>query len=168
MVVPGDDRQRAVRGRERAAGRLRVAGLPGGAVPVAGGDVLAPPDAAIGPAGRVAGRHRGGRRRLRRYGPDPAGNSARDGPPAASTRKCRCGLLESSRTCVRGRSAIVATRTGLSPAELERIRDTLAAGRKPKVVFTEAAGQMAGQVGQVIQLTDPQLSDEWLVVRFGR
>jgi len=62
----------------------------------------------------------------------------------------------------------VATRTGLSTAELERIRDTLAAGRKPKVVFTEAAGQIAGQTGQVVELTDPQLSDEWLVVRFGR
>ena len=62
----------------------------------------------------------------------------------------------------------MATRTGLSTAELERIRDTLAAGRKPKVVFTEAAGQIAGQTGQVVELTDPQLSDEWLVVRFGR
>jgi hypothetical protein len=44
----------------------------------------------------------------------------------------------------------------------------LATGRKPKVVFTETAGQIAGQQGQVIELTDPQLSDEWLVVRFGR
>ena len=28
----------------------------------------------------------------------------------------------------------------------------LAAGRRPKVVFTEAAGQIAGQVGQVVSL----------------
>ena len=57
---------------------------------------------------------------------------------------------------------------GLSTAELNTIRDTLAAGRRPKVVFTEAAGQVAGQVGQVTGLTDPALSDEWVVVRFGR
>jgi hypothetical protein len=57
---------------------------------------------------------------------------------------------------------------GLSTVELEQIRDTLAAGRKPKVVFTEAAGQIAGQLGQVVQLTDPELSEEWVVVRFGR
>jgi hypothetical protein len=52
--------------------------------------------------------------------------------------------------------------------DLEQIRDTLAAGRKPKVVFTEAAGQISGQFGQVVQLTDPELSDEWVVVRFGK
>jgi hypothetical protein len=57
---------------------------------------------------------------------------------------------------------------GLSTDELARIRDTLATGRKPKVVFTAAAGQIAGQVGQVVELTDPELSDEWVVVRFGR
>ncbi|MDG6106564.1 hypothetical protein Daura_26615 [Dactylosporangium aurantiacum] len=66
---------------------------------------------------------------------------------------------------------MVAARTaagGLSTVELEQIRDTLAAGRKPKVVFTESAGQIAGQLGQVVQLTDPELSEEWVVVRFGR
>jgi hypothetical protein len=57
---------------------------------------------------------------------------------------------------------------GLSTDELQGIRDTLAAGRKPKVVFTESAGQVAGQTGQVVELTDPAASDEWLVVRFGR
>ncbi|GAA1831651.1 hypothetical protein GCM10009682_57760 [Luedemannella flava] len=57
---------------------------------------------------------------------------------------------------------------GLSTQELETIRDSLANGRKPKVVFTDNAGQMAGQTGQVIELTDPELSDEWVVVRFGR
>ena len=64
----------------------------------------------------------------------------------------------------------MATRTaapGLSTDELARIRDTLATGRKPKVVFTAAAGQIAGQIGQVVELTDPELSDEWVVVRFG-
>ena len=57
---------------------------------------------------------------------------------------------------------------GLSPSEIDAIRTSLAAGRKPKVTFTEAAGQIAGQVGQVVQLTDPAESEEWLVVRFGR
>jgi len=62
----------------------------------------------------------------------------------------------------------MATARGLSAAELEHIQESLTAGRKPKVMFTEAAGQVAGQTGQVVQLTDPALSDEWLVVRFGR
>lgn len=57
---------------------------------------------------------------------------------------------------------------GLSTDELSSIRDSLAAGRKPKVVFTASAGQMEGQTGQVIELTDPAVSDEWVVVRFGR
>jgi hypothetical protein len=57
---------------------------------------------------------------------------------------------------------------GLSTTDLGLIRDTLAAGRKPKVVFTEAAGQIAGKIGQVIELTDAKASDEWIVVRFGR
>jgi hypothetical protein len=57
---------------------------------------------------------------------------------------------------------------GLSSTDLQSIRDTLAAGRKPKVMFTDTAGQIAGQFGQVIQLTDPTVSDDWLVVRFGR
>jgi len=57
---------------------------------------------------------------------------------------------------------------GLSTTDLEQIRDTLGAGRKPKVLFTESAGQIAGQIGQVVGLTDPELSDEWVVVRFGR
>ncbi|HEX7743823.1 MAG TPA: hypothetical protein VF462_00985 [Micromonosporaceae bacterium] len=66
---------------------------------------------------------------------------------------------------------MAATRTavrGLSTDELQTIRDTLAAGRKPKVRFTESAGQVAGQTGQVVELTDPAVSDEWVVVRFGR
>ncbi|MBQ1011437.1 hypothetical protein KBX53_10845 [Micromonospora sp. M51] len=57
---------------------------------------------------------------------------------------------------------------GLSTSEVQSIREALAAGRKPRVVFTAAAGQIAGQVGQVIELTDPEVSDEFVVVRFGR
>ncbi|MEU4424878.1 hypothetical protein AB0F81_30020 [Actinoplanes sp. NPDC024001] len=57
---------------------------------------------------------------------------------------------------------------GLSAAELEQIREQVAAGRKPRVQFTEAAGQIAGQIGQVVALTDPAESDEWVVVKFGR
>ncbi|WP_433549673.1 hypothetical protein ACQP08_16595 [Micromonospora zamorensis] len=57
---------------------------------------------------------------------------------------------------------------GLSTSEVQSIREALAAGRKPRVVFTASAGQIAGQVGQVIELTDPGVSDEFVVVRFGR
>jgi hypothetical protein len=57
---------------------------------------------------------------------------------------------------------------GLSTDELQVIKDGLAAGRKPRVQFTEAAGQMVGQIGQVIGLGDPAESDEWVTVRFGR
>src|SRR5262245_1657677 len=35
------------------------------------------------------------------------------------------------------------------------------------MVFTESAGQIAGQAGQVVELRDPA-DDEWVVVRFGR
>lgn len=51
---------------------------------------------------------------------------------------------------------------------MQSLRDALAAGRKPRVVFTASAGQIAGQVGQVVELTDPEVSDEFVVVRFGR
>ncbi|MDG4766139.1 hypothetical protein O7632_32015 [Solwaraspora sp. WMMD406] len=57
---------------------------------------------------------------------------------------------------------------GLTGEELEVIRESVAAGRRPKVMFTEAAGQIAGQTGQVVGLLDPAVSDEWVVVRFGR
>src|SRR5262245_55411013 len=57
---------------------------------------------------------------------------------------------------------------GLTPADLDQIRTALAGGRKPKVVFTTAAGQIAGQVGRVAELTDPTASDEWIVVQFGK
>jgi hypothetical protein len=57
---------------------------------------------------------------------------------------------------------------GLSTDELRVIREGVDAGRKPRVQFTESAGQIAGQVGQVVALTDPAESEEWVVVRFGR
>jgi hypothetical protein len=57
---------------------------------------------------------------------------------------------------------------GLSEDEVRSIREAVAAGRKPRVVFTASAGQIAGQVGQVVELTDPAVSDEYVVVRFGR
>jgi Family of unknown function (DUF6319) len=60
-----------------------------------------------------------------------------------------------------------ASSPGLTTQDLNGIRTTLASGRKPKVVFTEAAGQIAGQAGQVVALRDPA-DDEWVVVRFGR
>lgn len=65
-------------------------------------------------------------------------------------------------------ATMTTTLPGLSPADLDSIRESLAAGRKPKVMFTQAAGQIAGQVGQVVELTDPEQAEEWVVVRFGR
>jgi hypothetical protein len=65
-------------------------------------------------------------------------------------------------------SAARTAEQGLSTQDVEAIRETLAAGRKPKVQFTSAAGQIAGQVGQVVELTDPKAGDDYLVVRFGR
>jgi hypothetical protein len=63
----------------------------------------------------------------------------------------------------------MATRVrGLSPEDVQAIRDGVAAGRRPKVVFTEAAGQIAGQLGQVVSVGDPADGDEFVVVRFGR
>ncbi|SCF11770.1 hypothetical protein GA0070607_5738 [Micromonospora coriariae] len=57
---------------------------------------------------------------------------------------------------------------GLSTDEVQSLRDALAAGRRPRVVFTASAGQIVGQIGQVVELTDPEVSDEFVVVRFGR
>src|SRR5258705_4414535 len=57
---------------------------------------------------------------------------------------------------------------GLTPTDLTVLREALAGGRKPKVVFTSSAGQMAGNAGVVVELTDPSASDEWIVVQFGR
>src|SRR5262245_15314060 len=57
---------------------------------------------------------------------------------------------------------------GLSPADLDGIRESLAAGRRPKVVFTESAGQIAGQAGQVVRIGDPDGTEEFVTVRFGK
>src|SRR5262249_21171230 len=64
---------------------------------------------------------------------------------------------------------------GLSPGDLEGIRETLAAGRRPKVMFTEAAGQIAGQGGQgggggggVVCWPARGAGEEWVVAGFGR
>jgi len=57
---------------------------------------------------------------------------------------------------------------GLTPADLIAIREGVAAGKRPKVVFTSSAGQMAGNAGHVVEVTDPDVSDEWIVVQFGR
>jgi hypothetical protein len=64
--------------------------------------------------------------------------------------------------------AITRTRGGLSEPELAALRTAVDAGRKPKVMFTAAAGQIAGRTGQVVRLDDPGASDEWVVVRFGK
>ncbi len=57
---------------------------------------------------------------------------------------------------------------GLSAADITAIRGALADGRRPKVLFTDTAGQMAGQAGNVVTLADPATAEEWIVVRFGR
>src|SRR5690349_22834818 len=66
------------------------------------------------------------------------------------------------------RSGMAAPTRGRTPADIVAIREQLDAGRRPRVVFTESAGQIAGQQGHVVGLTDPAGSDEWIVVQFGR
>jgi len=56
---------------------------------------------------------------------------------------------------------------GLSATELTQIKETLAAGKKPRVMFTESAGQIAGQIGHVVQLDDPSIQEDWILVKFG-
>ncbi|GIH04101.1 hypothetical protein Rhe02_21680 [Rhizocola hellebori] len=56
---------------------------------------------------------------------------------------------------------------GLSTKELTTIKETLAAGKKPRVMFTESAGQIAGQIGHVVQLDDPSVQEDWILVKFG-
>ena len=68
----------------------------------------------------------------------------------------------------RGSTSAGSGARGLGPDDVQMIRDAVAAGRRPKVVFTQTAGQIAGQVGQVVALGDPDRSEEWVVVRFGR
>ena len=63
---------------------------------------------------------------------------------------------------------VAPTVAGLSAADLVGIRASLAAGKRPRVVFTPRAGQMAGNLGHIVELADPAGSDEWIVVQFGR
>lgn len=55
---------------------------------------------------------------------------------------------------------------GLSTSDLQVIEETLATGKNPKVVFTDAAGQIAGRIGKVIRLEEPA-EGEFVTVRFG-
>ncbi|GIL29214.1 hypothetical protein [Actinocatenispora comari] len=57
---------------------------------------------------------------------------------------------------------------GLSVDDIETLRSAVSSGRRPKVVFTAAAGQIAGQTGQVTAVGDPAAADEYISVRFGR
>ena len=56
--------------------------------------------------------------------------------------------------------------TGLSPSDVVGLAESLAAGKNPKVVFTEAAGQVAGKTGKVVGLDEPREGD-FVVVQFG-
>ncbi|GGK08518.1 hypothetical protein GCM10010123_43060 [Pilimelia anulata] len=56
---------------------------------------------------------------------------------------------------------------GLSTDDLAALRTALEAGRRPKVMFTEAAGQIAGQFGQVAGVEEAD-GETTVVVRFGR
>ncbi|CAM3558462.1 hypothetical protein [Stackebrandtia soli] len=54
----------------------------------------------------------------------------------------------------------------LSTSDVAGLAETLAQGKHPKVVFTDAAGQIAGKVGKVVRLEEPAEGD-FVVVRFG-
>ncbi|GGK37348.1 hypothetical protein GCM10010124_32620 [Pilimelia terevasa] len=56
---------------------------------------------------------------------------------------------------------------GLTADDLDTLRSALAAGRRPKVMFTEAAGQIVGQFGQVAAVEEAD-GETTVVVRFGR
>lgn len=55
---------------------------------------------------------------------------------------------------------------GLSTSDIQVIEKTLAAGKRPRVVFTDVAGQIAGQVGKVMRLGEPA-EDDFVTVQFG-
>ncbi|GLZ79176.1 hypothetical protein Afil01_39830 [Actinorhabdospora filicis] len=55
---------------------------------------------------------------------------------------------------------------GLSTSDLQVIEESLATGKNPKVVFTDAAGQIAGRIGKVMRLEEPA-EGEFVTVRFG-
>nr|BFF25808.1 hypothetical protein GCM10025732_37730 [Glycomyces mayteni] len=54
----------------------------------------------------------------------------------------------------------------LSSADIAHLETVLAQGKKPKVVFTDAAGQVAGRTGKVVAL-DPAGVDDFVQVAFG-
>jgi len=54
----------------------------------------------------------------------------------------------------------------LSSADIAHLEAVLAQGKKPKVVFTDAAGQIAGRSGKVVAL-DPAGVDDFVTVAFG-
>ncbi|THV26203.1 hypothetical protein [Glycomyces paridis] len=54
----------------------------------------------------------------------------------------------------------------LSSADIAHLESVLAQGKKPKVVFTDAAGQIAGRAGKVVAL-DPAGVDDFVTVAFG-
>ncbi|MCC3763247.1 hypothetical protein K3N28_09205 [Glycomyces sp. TRM65418] len=54
----------------------------------------------------------------------------------------------------------------LSSADVAHLEAVLAQGKKPKVVFTDAAGQVAGRTGKVVAL-DPRGVDDFVTVAFG-
>lgn len=54
----------------------------------------------------------------------------------------------------------------LSTSEVDGLAETLATGKHPKVVFTEAAGQIAGKVGKVVRFDEPA-EDDFIIVQFG-
>ncbi|GAA2326106.1 hypothetical protein GCM10009853_100680 [Glycomyces scopariae] len=54
----------------------------------------------------------------------------------------------------------------LSSADIAHLEAVLAQGKKPKVVFTDAAGQVAGRTGKVVAL-DPAGVDDFVQVAFG-
>ncbi|MEU6860030.1 hypothetical protein AB0B28_14300 [Glycomyces sp. NPDC046736] len=54
----------------------------------------------------------------------------------------------------------------LSSADIAHLEAVLAQGKKPKVVFTDAAGQIAGRNGKVVAL-DPAGVDDFVTVAFG-
>lgn len=54
----------------------------------------------------------------------------------------------------------------LSSADIAHLEAVLAQGKKPKVVFTDAAGQVAGRTGKVVAL-DPAGVDDFVHVAFG-
>ncbi len=55
----------------------------------------------------------------------------------------------------------------LSAEDIAGLRGVLESGKKPRVMFAASAGQMAGQLGQVVELAEPA-EGEFILVRFGR